>query len=80
MSLGRYILICIPVFLVCFSCKKQSPVLSTHANDVFWVTNNGSDMPVWVKGNTSSNVLILIIHGGPGDGSYNYSDYETYRL
>src|SRR5947209_7919845 len=68
------------VALLAASCKKQSPILSTKANEIFWVTSNGADMPVWVKGNTASNVMILIIHGGPGEGAYGFSDYETARL
>jgi len=37
-------------------------------------------MPVRVKGNTLSKTIILIVHGGPGDGSYDYADYKTARL
>ena len=61
-------------------CKKEFTGLSTKANEIFWVTNNGADMPVRVMGNTSSKVIILIVHGGPGDGSYDYADYKTARL
>jgi pimeloyl-ACP methyl ester carboxylesterase len=42
------------------ACKKQFTGLSMHANEIFWVTNNGADMPVRVMGNTSSKVIILI--------------------
>jgi pimeloyl-ACP methyl ester carboxylesterase len=62
------------------ACKKQFTGLSVHANEIFWVTNNGADMPVRVMGNTSSKVIILIIHGGPGDGSFDYEDARTERL
>src|SRR5258705_8128244 len=61
-------------------CKKEFTGLSANANEIFWVTNNGADMPVLVKGNTSSKIIILIVHGGPGDGSYDYADYKTTRL
>src|SRR5579875_1202194 len=61
-------------------CKKEAVQLSTRADDVFWVTNAGADMPVWVKGNTASKIFIFILHGGPGDGSYSYSGVETARL
>jgi pimeloyl-ACP methyl ester carboxylesterase len=61
-------------------CKKEFTGLSTNANEIFWVTNNGADMPVRVMGNTTSRVIILIVHGGPGDGSYDYTDYKTSRL
>jgi pimeloyl-ACP methyl ester carboxylesterase len=61
-------------------CKKEFTGLSTKADEIFWVTNNGADMPVRVMGNTSSKVIILIVHGGPGDGSYDYTDFKTARL
>lgn len=66
--------------ILCEACKKQGVTLSTAANDIFWVTNKGADMPVWVKGNTASKVIIVIVHGGPGGGAYNFDDYETARL
>jgi len=75
---------CITLFfcvtLLFEACKKKDVVLSASANDVFWVTNNGADMPVWMKGNTASKVIILIVHGGPATGSYNFDDYETAKL
>lgn len=73
----------ITVALLCLlfaGCKKEFAGLSVNANEIFWVTNNGADMPVRVQGNTASHVIILIVHGGPGDGSYDYADYKTARL
>lgn len=62
------------------SCKKEAIHLSANANDVFWLSNAGADMPVWVKGNTASKIMILFIHGGPGDGSYGFTGFETNQL
>ncbi len=79
----KYIYANITVLLLGFlftGCKKEFTGLSANANEIFWVTNNGADMPVRVKGNTSSRIIILIIHGGPGDGSFDYADYKTARL
>src|SRR5215831_13319477 len=79
----KYIYINIAVLLLLISfagCKKTITGLSENANEIFWVTNNGADMPVLVKGNTTSKIIILIVHGGPGDGSSSYDDYETARL
>ena len=67
--------------VLCFSgCMKNNVIYSDHASDLFWVSNNGADMPVWVKGNTNSNVVLLIIHGGPGEGAYDFSGIETQEL
>ena len=75
-----YVLFFIGFICLFIACKKQEVSPTTNANEVFWVTDNGADMSVWVQGNTASKVIILIIHGGPGEGSYNYNDIETQRL
>jgi Predicted hydrolases or acyltransferases (alpha/beta hydrolase superfamily) len=62
------------------SCMKNNVIYSDHASDLFWVSNNGADMPVWVKGNTNSNIILLVIHGGPGEGAYDFSGTETKEL
>jgi pimeloyl-ACP methyl ester carboxylesterase len=75
-----FILLCVSIAACFQACKKKDVQLSSSANDVFWVSNNGADMPVWVKGNTASKVIVLVVHGGPATGSYNFDDYETARL
>jgi len=72
--------ICIALLVLLISCKKEQIKLSTNANEIFWLSNAGADMPVWVRGNTASKVIILFLHGGPGDGSYSFADAETNRL
>ncbi len=37
-----------------------------ETNDLFFIRNNGADMPVWVRGNTASGVFVIFNHGGPG--------------
>ncbi|HET9825277.1 MAG TPA: hypothetical protein VFP87_08085, partial [Chitinophagaceae bacterium] len=79
----KYVHTTIKVFalsLILTGCEKEFRGLSTDANEIFWVSNNGADMPVRVMGNTLSKVVILIVHGGPGDGSMDYADYKTARL
>lgn len=71
-------IILLPVLLL--SCQKEPVRLSTNADDVFWLSNAGADMPVWVRGNTASKVMILFLHGGPGDGSYSYAGFQTDQL
>jgi pimeloyl-ACP methyl ester carboxylesterase len=44
------------------ACKKES---STEG-DQFFLRSEGADMPVWVRGNKSARVFILVLHGGPG--------------
>src|SRR5215813_6365762 len=75
-----FALVILSTLLSFTACKKEFTGLSVHANEIFWVTNRGADMPVRVMGNTTSKVIILMIHGGPGDGSFGYEDTKTERL
>jgi proline iminopeptidase len=49
----------------------QTACSSAHLEDgdFFFVRNKGAVMPVWVKGNTSSGVFLINLHGGPGGSS-----------
>jgi pimeloyl-ACP methyl ester carboxylesterase len=38
-----------------------------HAGDFFHLEHKGAKMPIWVKGNFNSDVMIITVHGGPGD-------------
>lgn len=35
--------------------------------DFFHLSHKGAKMPIWVKGNFFSDVMIITVHGGPGD-------------
>jgi pimeloyl-ACP methyl ester carboxylesterase len=50
--------------LLFFSCKKEENLI-----EHFFLKNNEAVMPVYVKGNVESDVLIVVLHGGPGDGA-----------
>lgn len=76
----QYIFLLMMISACIGSCKKETPALSNDANDVFWLSNAGADMPVWVKGNTASKVMILFLHGGPGSGSYRFVGFQTDQL
>ncbi len=60
-------------FCLLISCGKD-PMISESMEETFYLRSNGSDMPVFVRGNGSSNKYIIVLHGGPGDTSVNYMD------
>jgi pimeloyl-ACP methyl ester carboxylesterase len=76
----QHILFIIIMAMLASSCKKEAVKLSANTNDVFWLSNAGADMPVWVKGNTASHIMILFLHGGPGSGSYQFVGFQTDQL
>lgn len=53
------------------SCDKEF-VLQNDMEESFYVRNNGSDMPIFVRGNGDANKILLLLHGGPGDTSVSY--------
>lgn len=46
------------------SCEKAE--LEPNADNFFHVKIEGAELPVWVKGNTTSKKMIIYINGGPG--------------
>lgn len=79
-SVKKYIFFLITTAFLFAGCKKADVQLSANADDIFWLSNKGADMPVWVKGNTASKVILLFLHGGPGIGAHRYSGFQTNQL
>lgn len=50
---------------------------SNYYDDYFFVRSVGADLPVWVRGNTNSDVMMLHIAGGPGDPGQAYLLFES---
>lgn len=50
------------LFAALTGCSKNS----FYDGDRFFIENDGATMPVIVKGNLSSNVVVVFLHGGPG--------------
>jgi proline iminopeptidase len=43
-----------------------STFIKIYPKDFFWVERANAKMPVWVRGNISSGIFLIHIHGGPG--------------
>jgi len=56
------------------SCQKEKITLSSNADDHIFVESDGASMPVWMKGNTASGVILIFVHGGPGGSSMSNAD------
>jgi pimeloyl-ACP methyl ester carboxylesterase len=50
-------------FMLLFTCCSQD---AFREGDFFYLVNKGAQMPVIVRGNISSHVFVIFIHGGPG--------------
>jgi len=63
-------IITLGLLLLTGACQK-SEYLSE--GDFFYLENKEAKMPVWVNGNFDSNVMIIFVHGGPGDSGISHS-------
>jgi len=61
--------IAIGICLTLTACTRQE----SDTYDHFFFRNDGADLSVEVNGNIASKTFILLLHGGPGGGSYNYN-------
>lgn len=58
-------------------CKKAEMQESQSYQELFWVTNKASQMPVLMTGNKESTFILLFIHGGPGGSSIELTGIYT---
>ncbi|MCK5134517.1 MAG: alpha/beta fold hydrolase [Bacteroidales bacterium] len=67
----KYLYILLIAFVL-FSCEKEQDL--GKLNETIYVRNDGADMPVYMRGNMNSKVVVLIVHGGPGGNGLEYRD------
>lgn len=59
-----------------FSCDSEY----LSYGDYFFLKNKGAVMPVWVKGNLNSEVMIITVHGGPGGSGHDFPLSDGFKL
>jgi pimeloyl-ACP methyl ester carboxylesterase len=52
---------------------------SPQVNHYHRIESAGFAMPLWVRGRIDSNIMILHLHGGPGDTAIRFSLHPAYR-
>ena len=60
----RLLIIIIACFFLVQGCQKTEWL---NDGEFFHLKHKEAKMPVWVKGNFNSDVIIITVHGGPGD-------------
>jgi pimeloyl-ACP methyl ester carboxylesterase len=74
MKRSLYLLSLLMTIALLGSCHKERIDLGTDADDLFFVSHEGAQMPIRVRGNVASEVFILYVHGGPGDQALPLAD------
>lgn len=57
-------------FTLIVGCSQSQ--IQTNLNETLVVRNNGADMPVYLHGDVTSKVIMLVVHGGPGGSGLEY--------
>ncbi|MEZ4848515.1 MAG: alpha/beta hydrolase [Bacteroidia bacterium] len=75
-----YLFFSITLLFLLSSCGNNLS-LSPEANDRFHLEADGAYLPIMVRGNTSSNKILLYIQGGPGLNTldFAYVDYPNWK-
>ncbi len=60
-----FVLIFAVIFLLIQGCQHPS-----DDGDFVFLSHQGADVPVWVRGNLDAEVFLIYIHGGPGGSSF----------
>lgn len=69
------------VSILLASCQKENITIGTNVSETFYLDNEGEAMHVLVEGNTSGKTFLIIVHGGPGVGSFIYNtDYISQNI
>jgi pimeloyl-ACP methyl ester carboxylesterase len=63
--------------LLCFSACEKSEFLND--GEYFFLKNNGAVLPVWIRGNLSSGIILVTVHGGPGGSGHTLLLSEGFR-
>ena len=65
------------LFLV--SCNEDESIFTVNARQLFYLESEEAILPVYVEGNTQSDVLLVICHGGPGGTAMIYNEWNIFR-
>lgn len=63
--------------ILCFSSCERSEFLND--GEYFFLKNNGAVLPVWIRGNLNSGIILITVHGGPGGSGHTLLLSEGFR-
>lgn len=63
------------LLLVFTACDRQFEI-SADADEYLHVDVGGAQLPLWVRGNTASNKILLFIQGGPGGSTIDFAQID----
>ena len=65
-------------FLLLMAGCVRTPYSPGEGQDFFYLQRGSVLLPVWVQGNPDAEVVVIVLHGGPGDTSQIYRRTEVF--
>ena len=65
------------LFLIAVACQKSEYY---SEGDFYHLSHKGAKLPVWVKGNFESDIILITIHGGPGDSGLAFTISPGFKM
>ena len=60
-------------------CRYPADGLVSSDGQYLYLHSDEAYLPVWIRGNTDSDIFIVIVHGGPGGSSIPYRYYDSFE-
>ena len=74
------LILSISTILFLLSCQKEKITTEGMISDHFYFENKGATMQVFLEGNISAKKILIMIHGGPGDGSLYFNTSKATEI
>ena len=65
------------LLLLAAACQKSEYYTE---GDFYYLSHKGAKLPVWVKGNMESDVMLIFVHGGPGDSGLTFTITSGFNM
>ena len=77
----RKIVYLITASFICLTLSScyQDENIDGQISDEFYLRNDGADLPIWVRGNASTETFIIFLHGGPFDTAIENAVYGHFE-
>lgn len=73
----KKILITLTLIASLFSCSESEYL---NEGSYYYLDFKGSDFPIWITGNRASDVVLITVHGGPGDSGMGFAVSPGFQM
>lgn len=76
---NKLLIILFAIVYITLNGCYQDESIDGQFSDEFYLRNDGADLPIWVRGNASTETFIIFLHGGPFDTAIENAVYGHFN-